>query len=402
MRCVRRPGLVIALIVVALAPSASATDLPLATRLAQALAVRGAPAAASGAVAVDLRTGQTVFARNADLPLAPASNEKLVVTYASYVELGPAYRFDTQVLGHGSQDGDVWHGNLVLKGDGDPTLSSLQLLRLATQLARLGIRSVDGRVLGDDSWFDARRVAPGWKPSFYLQDSAPISALEVDGGEYQHHVARNPALAAAARFRQMLSRRGIESGPVGVGRAAPDATVLANVESKPLTDVIREMDLESDNLAAEMLLKQLSAVAGTGGTTASGASLATRDLMEAGVPLDGVRVVDGSGLSDEDRITARALTTLLLIAWRNPELREPFLRALPVAGISGTLKDRMERRPARGAVHAKTGTTDVATALSGYVRDTYAFAVIHNGHPVWWSATRKAQDRFATALARLY
>ena len=399
MTLVLRRGLAAALIVLALAPCAGAAQLPLPTRLANALAVPGSSPKTTGAVAVDLLTGRTLFARNADAPLAPASNEKLLVTYAALVELGPDYRFSTQVVSTGSQDGAVWRGNLVLKGAGDPSLSSLYLLRLATQLQKLGITRVAGRVLGDDSWFDNLRSAPGWKPSFYLQDSAPISALVVDDGTYEHHVSANPPLAAAARFRQMLRKRGITTGAVGTGRAPSDATEVAHVLSPPLATILRYMDVESDNLHAEMLLKQLGAVAGTGGTTAAGAAVVTHDLEDAQIPLTGVRVYDGSGLSEDDRVTARAIAALLLAVWHSPELRLPFFHALPVSGVSGTLKDRLDSRPAYGAVHAKTGTTDLASALSGYVRNAFAFSVVQNGYPVSWWATRKAQDRFATALA---
>jgi D-alanyl-D-alanine carboxypeptidase/D-alanyl-D-alanine-endopeptidase (penicillin-binding protein 4) len=386
-------------VILVLAPCAGASQLPLTTRLANALAVRGSSPSTTGAVAIDLLTGQTLFARNADRPLAPASNEKLLVTYAALVELGPAYRFRTELVSTGTQDGATWKGNLVLKGAGDPSLSSLELLRIATQLKRLGIQQVDGRLLGDDSWFDSQRVAPGWKTSFFLNDSAPISALVVDDGTYEHHVSTNPPLAAAARLRQMLRKRGITTGPVGVGRAPASAVVVAHVDSPPLEDILRYTDQESDNLHAEMLLKQLGAVAGDGGTTAAGAGVVLQDLGDAGVPLAGVRVMDGSGLSEDDRITARALSALLLSAWRDPKLRGPLLHALPVSGVSGTLKDRLDSRPAYGAVHAKTGTTDLASALSGYVRSLFAFSVVQNGYPVSWWATRKAQDRFATALA---
>jgi D-alanyl-D-alanine carboxypeptidase/D-alanyl-D-alanine-endopeptidase (penicillin-binding protein 4) len=400
MTTVMRRGLVVALLVLVLAPCAGATQVPLATRLASALAVPGSSPRTTGAVAVDLLTGKTVFARNPDAPLAPASNEKLLVSYAALVELGPAYRFDTQIVSTGSQAGTVWHGNIILKGSGDPSLSSLYLLRLATQLKNLGISSVDGRVIGDDSWFDNLRSAPGWKSSFSLVDSAPISALVVDDGTYEHHVSVNPPLAAAARLRQMLRMRGITTGAVGVGHAPASATEIAHVMSAPLEDIVRYMDVESDNLHAEMLLKQLGAVAGTGGTTAAGAAVVMHDLGDAGVPLAGVRVVDGSGLSSLDRVTPRALAALLLAAWRSPEIRAPFFDALAVAGVSGTMKDRLEYRPARGAVHAKTGTTDLASALSGYVRNLFAFSVVQNGYPVSWTATRTAQDRFALALAR--
>ena len=96
--------------------------MPLPTRLTQALAVPDVSARTEGVVVVDLDSGKTVFARNPDLPLAPASNEKLALTYAALKELGPAYEFRTEVLGEGWQDGTVWHGSLVLKGFGDPTL----------------------------------------------------------------------------------------------------------------------------------------------------------------------------------------------------------------------------------------------------------------------------------------
>ena len=92
--------------------------------------------------------------------------------------------------------------------------------------------------------------------------------------------------------------------------------------------------------------------------------------------------------------------TLLLTAERDPGIREPFLASLSVAGISGTLRDRLRRRPARGQVLAKTGTTNEACALAGFVRRRYVFAILQNGSPVaWWSA-REAQDRFVTLLAR--
>jgi PBP4 family serine-type D-alanyl-D-alanine carboxypeptidase len=159
------------------------------------------------------------------------------------------------------------------------------------------------------------------------------------------------------------------------------------------------MDRESDNFTAEQVLKALGAEIRGKGTTGAGAAVVAETLAEAGVPLRGVRIADGSGLSRLDRLTPRAIAAILLTAWGDDELRPVLWDALPVAGVNGTLEDRMQRAPARGAVRAKTGTTDRASALSGYVRDRFVFAVLQNGWPVSsWSA-RKAQDRFATALA---
>ena len=132
---------------------------------------------------------------------------------------------------------------------------------------------------------------------------------------------------------------------------------------------------------------------------AAGAAVVLGALRDAEIPIAGVTIADGSGLSLDDRITVRTLGAILLTAWNDPSLRPIVWGALPVAGISGTLKHRLESAPARGAIRAKTGTTDEASALSGYVRTRYAFAVLENGRPVaYWSA-HKAEDRFATALA---
>jgi PBP4 family serine-type D-alanyl-D-alanine carboxypeptidase len=159
------------------------------------------------------------------------------------------------------------------------------------------------------------------------------------------------------------------------------------------------MDRESDNFTAELLLKELGAVVGGKGTTAAGAAVVMRQLAAAKVPMAGVRIVDGSGLSLLDRLTVAALVGTLQAAWSDPKIKAPLLAALPVAGVNGTLEDRMRRGPARGNVFAKTGTTKRASALAGFVRDRYVFAVLQNGHPIAYSWARVAQDRFATVLA---
>jgi serine-type D-Ala-D-Ala carboxypeptidase/endopeptidase (penicillin-binding protein 4) len=375
---------------------------PLQLRLGRALIVPHVSQQRSAAVAVDLVTGTAVFSRNASLSLAPASNEKLALTYALLQELGPALRIETVVLGDGEQSGAVWRGDLVLKGYGDPTLRSGGLKRLAAQLRRAGIRRVTGAVIGDESFFDAHRVAPGWKAGFYMDESPPLSALSVDRGRYRGKLSAQPAHAAAARLAEVLHAAGVSvAGGVRTGRAAADAVPLATISSPPLAAIVRFMDRESDNFTAELLLKQLGALTTDHGTTAAGAAEVTRVLVAGGVPMRGVRIVDGSGLSRLDRLTAGALVALLQASWTDPDVRPTLLASLAVAGVNGTLQDRMRRAPARGSVLAKTGTTAQASALAGYVNGRYAFAVLQNGYelPWWWART--AQDRFASLLAAL-
>ncbi len=159
------------------------------------------------------------------------------------------------------------------------------------------------------------------------------------------------------------------------------------------------MDVESDNFTAELLLKQLGATLAGRGTTAAGAAIVRAVLAEHRVPLGGVRIADGSGLSGLDRLTAKALVTILQRIWADRDLRPVVFRILPVSGRDGTLEDRLTKPPARGNVRAKTGTLDVASALSGFVRERYAFSILQNGHRLSASAARRAQDRFATVLA---
>jgi D-alanyl-D-alanine carboxypeptidase/D-alanyl-D-alanine-endopeptidase (penicillin-binding protein 4) len=380
--------------------SAATPTTALQRQLARALRVPHVSPARSAAVALDLTNGSVVYAQNQSRSLAPASNEKLAVTYAALSVLGPNYHYETDVLGQGQQDGTVWNGQLVLKGSGDPSLSDAGLKALAAQVRTAGIRRVVGGIIADESWFDSQRVAPGWKPGFYLNECAPLSALVVDGDWAGGYLSTNPALAAGNAFRSALRSNGVAVvGPVRVGLANEYVAPLASISSPPLATIVRYMDHESDNFTAEMLLKQLGATQLERGTTSAGAAVVTHALAQAGVPMIGVRIVDGSGLSVLDRLTANALTALLKIAWANPAIKPSLLAALPVAGVNGTLQDRMRKGPARGNVFAKTGTTSQASALSGYVRDRYVFAVLENGNPVsyWWA--RVAQDRFAQLLA---
>ena len=386
----------------ALAATATAKPIgtPLATRLARALAVPHVPASRSAAIAVDLRDGRTIFARHQALALVPASNQKLAISFAALSVLGPEHRFDTMVYGEGALEGRTWQGDLVLKGFGDPTLSAGDLRALAYQVRAAGVRRVTGGVEADESYFDSRRTGPAWKSYFYLDESPALSALTVDRAHFRGWLTREPALAAGRQFRLALRAVGVAvTRPARIGVADPLAEQLASTESAPLSRIVRFMNHESDNFTAELLLKQLGAVDEGAGTSAAGAKTARRALHEAAIPLAGVRIVDGSGLSPRNRLTAAALIGILVAAWHDPMIRPAFVQSLAVAGVNGTLEDRLRSSRTRGAVLAKTGTTSESSALSGYVRGRFAFAVLQNGRPVSHYWARRAQDRFAAVLA---
>ena len=165
------------------------------------------------------------------------------------------------------------------------------------------------------------------------------------------------------------------------------------------------MNRPSDNFIAETLLKGLGARELGRGSTAAGARVVMRELRERGVPLAGVRIVDGSGLSSYDRLTVRALVALLIAAWSDPAIKAPFVASLPVAGVSGTLEDRMESGPARGRVRAKTGFIARVVCLSGYVERAgggapLVFSVMLNDFTCSDDAAKAAVDAFVQQLAR--
>ena len=369
-------------------------------RLARALHARHVSPARTGAVVLDLQTGRLVFAHNPQLPLRPASNEKLGTTYAALAALGPSFRIETDVLGDGQQAGTTWDGDLVLKGYGDPGLSFAQLASLARQVAADGIEHVSGRILGDESWFDTRRTGLGWKAEFYLHESPALSALIVNRGWTGRYETTRPALVATRVFRTDLRRAGVTvQGGAATGVAPAQAVPLAAVESAPVAALVRHMDIYSDNFYAEMLLKEVGAVQGKSGSAAAGIAVERQLLRAAGVPLGNVRTVDGSGLSLLDRWTPLDLATLLRAMWEDPDLRPYLVSALPIAGETGTLDHRMRTGPARGLVRAKTGTTDNASSLSGFVGDRFVFSVLENGSPVRTRRADASQNRVAQLLA---
>jgi D-alanyl-D-alanine carboxypeptidase/D-alanyl-D-alanine-endopeptidase (penicillin-binding protein 4) len=389
--------LLCALVAPAASTAGGTEDADLAARLTRTLRSPYLSLGQTAAIAVDAATGEVLYAHNATRPVVPASNEKLPVAWTALTLLGPAYRFRTEVLGAGERTGSIWRGDLYLAGSGDPTLTAADLARLARAIRASGIRRVTGRIRGDESAYDGRRGAPGWKRYFIGGETPPLSALVVDRAS--GWPALSPALLAARSLREALAVRGVTVvGRHALGTAPATAVPVAVHRSARLSTIVQEMNRTSDNFVAEMLLKRLGTLAGGVGTTAAGARVVLGEMRAAGISTTGVRLADGSGLSSLDRVTASALAGVIRAGIQDHRIANAFVDSLAVAGRNGTLRTRL---PAlAGIVRGKTGTTDLACSLSGMIGDGVVFSVLQNGNPVsYWSA-RAAQDRFVTALAR--
>jgi D-alanyl-D-alanine carboxypeptidase/D-alanyl-D-alanine-endopeptidase (penicillin-binding protein 4) len=388
----------------------------------------GSAAQDASCAMVTNRAGAPIYARNPSLPMIPASNQKLLTAYTALAVLGPDHRFrttlatDAQVV-NGVVQGDVW-----LIGGGDPVLATsdyaasfahqpqlfTDLTGLLGPLKAAGITRIQGALIADASRYDDQRYVQGWPSRFASgvgeNPSGPLSALDLNdgftsfppagqqyGGSGTRTAASNPPLATGQAVGDMLRGNGISIvGGVKVGKAVPVTNPLSFVDSPPLGEIVGAMLRESDNTAAELLLKEIGVAKSAQGTTAAGAAAMALLLTERGIAGPELVVVDGSGLAAGDRVTCNFLIRVLAVS--GPD--GPLAAGLPVAGQSGTLADRFAGTPGVGRVRAKTGTLSEVSALSGWATtqpgELVIFAMVTNSGDE--EAAAALEDQIANAL----
>lgn len=368
--------------------------------------------------------GTEVFAHRGDDPQVPASNQKLLTAATVLARLDPDATYRTRLVTAAPVVDGVVRGDVVLVGAGDPSLDtaftravrqvpearpSTLLDDLAAQLAAAGIVGIEGRVLADEHRYDDLRVVPSWPARHAAENqSGPLSALALDDGvevrveDGDVRLVRtvDPPLGAARALAAALFARGIGfSGEPAAGQAPEGATELAAVESPPRRDLVRDMIRRSDNQAAELMLKELGAARGEGGSTAAGARVVAGWAEEVGAAGPGSFVADGSGLDTGNQVTCRELVRVLEAAGGAGSILD---QSLAVAGESGTLARRFTTTDAVGILRGKTGSLNAVTSLAGMVTlpdgGTATFAYIVNGAPPTAEVMR-AQDFLAQVLA---
>jgi D-alanyl-D-alanine carboxypeptidase/D-alanyl-D-alanine-endopeptidase (penicillin-binding protein 4) len=216
-------------------------------------------------------------------------------------------------------------------------------------------------------------------------------------------VADNPALFTTGAFRAALQKAGVSvEGQTRLAATPNGAVEVTAIASPPLSQIIGEMDRESINLYAELLFRAAAhaAMREQGSAETGLANLRTFMSKKVGTSPNFVDVVDGSGLSQLDKVTPRSMVQLLGYEHR-ADWAPVFHAALPVEGESGTLKRRAKGTPARGNLHAKTGTTNDIAALGGYVTakngEVLAFSLIYNGSDRW--NAKAAMDQIGATMA---
>lgn len=409
-RATRWVALALAVPVMTAGPASAFVPEKTPRRAAEAISreAAGRRAASGGTTGIIvMRGGRVVFGMNPDQAMVPASLIKLATTTAALLELGPTFRFRTTV--RAVRSGSV-ATTLALVGGGDPTLSTEVYRRrrflprrtdrikrpafstpsptvdqLAARVRAAGIRRVAGDLIADDSIFDAARTQPGWLASYteFEPDIGYISGLTVNEGRADFEgevIVDSPTIAAGRALRDALLRRGIRvDGSIRRGRAPANASVVAHVDSPPLSEIVDFTNRYSINLDAEFMLKRMG-----GGTTAGGIAKVRDHLAALGVPLEGFTMTDGSGLSVLSRMTPRALATLLeVIRTRKGRAFDVLRASVPVAGEPGTLQSRMEAPPTGHNLRGKTGQIRNVRTMAGWVTASdgipVVYVVMYNG-----------------------
>ncbi|WP_460444097.1 D-alanyl-D-alanine carboxypeptidase/D-alanyl-D-alanine endopeptidase, partial [Amycolatopsis cihanbeyliensis] len=362
---------------------------------------------------LDPATGTVLWESSPNEVRVPASTTKLLAAAAALLAVDHGKQLTTKVVA-GDQPGTV-----VLVAGGDVTLTGLpegqdpiyrgaaHLDELVAQVKQAG--TPVERVRLDLSAFTGPEEAQGWAPedvpSTFMSAAQPAM---LDGGRGEPTGMKSVRVSdPAGELAQRLA--GELGASVGEPTTAPQgATVLGEVRSAPLTELVDQMLTLSDNLLAEVIARQ-TAVATGEEPSFSGAARATIDVLaENGFDVEGLELSDGSGLSVRNRVSATLLSELLAVAAapddsdpRTAQLR-PLLGGLPVAGASGTLAGRYDgpAEKGKGWVRAKTGTLSEVNTLAGVVLDAdgrvLVFALMSGG-----SALRPAQaalDEVAAAL----
>ncbi|MEY2634065.1 MAG: D-alanyl-D-alanine carboxypeptidase/D-alanyl-D-alanine-endopeptidase [Actinomycetota bacterium] len=317
---------------------------------------------ATSLTVIDASNGELVFTENADKQLMPASTMKLITAVVALKTLGSSFRFQTKAVWRESDS------TLYLVGGGDPQLKTSHLKELAKKvLKNLGKVSATIKIKSDTSYFPEHSLAPGWAANQVPGEVRPLSALAVNDQE-----TKTPAKNAVKLFGTLLSQLGYKTVYKGDGVAA--GTQVATVSGYPVSQTIKKMLEDSNNNFAETLFRASTKESGLAATWANSRNHATTVLQSLNLDTSKITLIDGSGLSRQNRMTTSFLTRLLWVARSNgqPELNKLLdNHMLPIGGKSGTLRTRYDdakTKCARGLVEAKTGGLRDVTSLAGYAR----------------------------------
>lgn len=325
-----------------------------------------------GFLAWDLTDDQPLYAYHEKMQLRPASTMKCITAIAALDRLGNDYQFQTQLYRRGELTDSIqtFMGDLYIVGGMDPMLKEADLAVFVDSLKALGIQRIVGNIYADLSLKEKEKWGSGW---CWDDDNPTLSPLLLN--------KRNDFMG---RFLRRLQAAGITlQGEMGEKVLPKDATPVACVQ-RSIAQVMQPMMKQSDNLYAEAVFYQLNGRANGRWTTAKQNAEHVKALIKkVGLSPQNYRIADGSGLSLYNYASAELEVSLLRYAFQNEQIYPTLLASMPIAGVDGTLRNRMRGTKAVGNVRAKTGTLVGVSSLAGYLTASnghrLCFAIIING-----------------------
>ena len=338
----------------------------------------------------DLTDRRDLFCINAQHRMRPASNQKIVTAVAALHYFNDEYLLRTRMLLTGEVRDSVLWGDLCFIGGMDPLFSQGEVLQMARALKEIGVDSIAGIVRIDLTMKDQNPWGWGW---CWDDDMTPLSPLLVDKKDRFAN-----ELISSLRYAAV---KGIDIDRIVQAPCPSEARLIYEI-GHSVDQVLPRMMKKSDNYYAESLFYQLAALSGK---KAAGQKEA-RGYIDALIHKVGLtpahyEIADGSGVSLYNYLTPELLIRLLEYAWREDHIRQRLYPSLPIAGVDGTLEKRMQKTPAQGNIHAKTGTVTGVSSLSGYATSpeghVIAFSIINMGIPRA-QVGRDWQDKVCIAL----
>src|SRR5512133_615847 len=339
----------------------------------------------------EVDTGKVLERHHDDVALVPASTTKVVTPYALLKTLKPDATIETEVWGD-LKDGVV-QGDLIFKGDGDPLFTSERIWLLAQTLKKLGLQRITGTIRLDQSAFDAQREPLGWENT--SADTLPVvRALSVDFNRDENgRIVADPDRRAREGIQRILQETGIAvEGRVAVNDQGSPRR-LTSWTSPPLRALVQDINKWSNNFMIEMLVRRFGARSWPRGIQRVQAFYRTA----FGLGPEQLQITDGSGLSKDNRLSARTLAIILRGAYHDFEVGPEFVSSLKIIG-GEPWKLKVKDPNLTRRVRVKTGHLDRVTSLCGYL-ETLAghvrvFAILLNGpthdEDVWDQVSRWA------------
>lgn len=338
----------------------------------------------------DLTDDIPLYSLNSTQRMRPASCQKLVTSISALNFLGPDYHFVTEVFTMGNIVDGVLQGDMYVVGGMDPLLSTSDLRQLADSLRAMGLKSIKGRLYRDVSKKDDLPFGLGW---CWDDDYGPLTALSVDGKDEFCNV-----------WPGLLRASGIMCNGSCVDKQRPATASSLRAVQHTMDEVLVPMMKESDNIYAESMFYQLAFLSGEKGAGRKQAVSYIQKLISSlGLNTEPYQIADGSGISLYNYLSPLMLSTLLIYAYKTEAIRDHLYFALPIAGVDGTLSKRMLDTPAFQRIHAKTGTVDGVSTLSGYAEagngHLLVFSIFNQG-VIKSSQGKEFQDQVCTLLCR--